>query len=107
VRDAGGGVRYAADSPLTRPAPTVTHQHLAATALPPDDCLNIATLATLGEAELAPGPDATRCLLGLGGDRFPAPQGPERAAHRRAGPIGQRRPQRDPIGVHRPGGQDG
>jgi len=103
--DVEGAVRYDEDdTPCTTAAVTVTRAHLEQTALPLDDCLNIATLALLGADELAAtSEDALRLRDVLGSERAcpvpprPAESSPEpRPARRRR--IGQRRPHRDLVG---------
>jgi len=112
VRAADGAVCYDdADCPVTRPARTVTRAHLEQTALSRDDCLNIATLARLGEAELAVIPEDLadpRRPTGGGGERA-APfrlRDSSRPSTARARQVGRRLPYRDPIGRGRPGSLD-
>lgn len=119
VRDQEGEVRYADDgTPLTTPAVTVTRAHLEQTALPVDDCLNIATLANLGEVELEATADDADALHTLLFAPLPtAPDGRQRAgprphpigtasAHRLGRHPGARTPHRDPVGRGREAGPD-
>jgi len=105
--DAGGTARYDAwGVPVTTPALTLTRAHLEQTALPADDCLNIASLATLGEAELRVAQSEIDRLHELLHTQVPArrtpaspAQLPPPAEHRRRGLPGRRTPHRDPIGA--------
>lgn len=109
--DAEGNVRYdPTGAPCTKPARTVTRAHLEQTALPVDDCLTIATLATFGEAELTTtsadadqlqallrAPPSTRPGMQRPPPNVPPTDGvhPHRAGR---GHPGQRKPRRDPVG---------
>jgi hypothetical protein len=105
--DPGGTPRYDAwGVPVTNPARTITRAHLEQTALPTDDCLNIASLATLGEAELRVAPGESDRLHDLLHAQEPArratmptAQFPAPAERKRRGLPGRRTPHRDPIGA--------
>ena len=81
-------------------ATALTREHLEATALSISQCEKILAESREGETRLNDSEDAKlrfRTLLGIELPVAPAPRNPA-ASNRRTAKVGQRSPQRDPIG---------